>query len=249
VCLTQYFTGEVNLGCHCSIVWLMKSWLRSFDAATSYIGAVEPVVSISLINVSTEFTARCFHGNFLHIFFAPYPISLWLRLIERTLSCEIGIILNYLKLINKIVNRHIQLRLFVHWIVIIWHIKCFMQTKYEIQEQSETASPPPRGIGLGSAVRTGSGLWIWTSDPHYLQNLKDTFLSNDTYVMKISWKSSHSIRRYKPNCIKMPHLAISKNLSKNSWISIRKRMTFKNLIRSSSTKGTSVVNFSWRSVQ
>jgi len=79
-----------------------------------------------------------------------------------------------------------------------------MQTKYEIQEQSETASPPPRGIGLGSAVRTGSGLWIWTSDPHYLQNLKDTFLSNDTYVMKISWKSSHSIRRYKPNCIKMP---------------------------------------------
>jgi len=43
-----------------------------------------------------------------------------------------------------------------------------------------------------------------TSEPDYLQNLTGTFLSKDTSAIKFSWKSDHSLRRYKSNCGKMP---------------------------------------------
>jgi len=38
------------------------------------------------------------------------------------------------------------------------------------------------------------------------QNLMGTFLSEDTCVIKCSWKSDHSLWRYKPNCGKGPVL-------------------------------------------
>ena len=66
--------------------------------------------------------------------------------------------------------------------------------------------PPPRRIWSGSGVR----------------NLTGTSLSTDTPVIKFSWKSVHSRRRYKPKCWKN---AISRNVaSKNSWIRIRRQI-------------------------
>ena len=37
-------------------------------------------------------------------------------------------------------------------------------------------------------------------DPDYFQDLTGTSLSKDTSVTKFSWKSDHSLWRYKPNC-------------------------------------------------
>ena len=52
-------------------------------------------------------------------------------------------------------------------------------------------------------------------------------LSKDTSMIKLSRKSNHSLRRYKPNCGKIPYLAIFKNPLQNSWIQIQRRMTSK----------------------
>ena len=64
---------------------------------------------------------------------------------------------------------------------------------------------------------------VWTRSPYpypdYFQNLTGTSLSKDTSVIKFSWKSDHSLRRYKPNWRKMPILQWWRILRKisGSW--------------------------------
>ena len=60
-----------------------------------------------------------------------------------------------------------------------------------------------------------SGCGLRTRRPIYLQNLVRTSLSNDTSGINFSWSSDHFFQKYEPNCGKMPHLAMLKNLSKN----------------------------------
>jgi len=51
------------------------------------------------------------------------------------------------------------------------------------------------------------GLRIQSLDPDYFQNLTGTSLSKDTSVIKFSYKSHHSLRRFKPNCGQVPYLS------------------------------------------
>ena len=63
----------------------------------------------------------------------------------------------------------------------------------------------PRRIWCGSEVC----IRIRTLDPDYFQNLMGTSLSKDTQVIRFSWKSDHSLQRYKPNsgkCLSLIHI-------------------------------------------
>ena len=102
--------------------------------------------------------------------------------------------------------------------------------------------PPPRRIW--SAFR----VCIRTPDPDYFRNLTGTSLSNDTSVIKFSRKSDHSLWRYKPNCGKMPYLAVSRILKK--FLDLDPEADdCKNVISSSLCTATSVVKFLRRSIQ
>jgi len=68
-------------------------------------------------------------------------------------------------------------------------------------------------------------------------------------VINFSWKSDYSVRRYKPNCGKMPYLALLKNPSKKFLALDPEADDFQNAIASTICTDTSVVKFSWRSVQ
>ena len=68
----------------------------------------------------------------------------------------------------------------------------------------------PRRLCSGSGVR----IWIQTPDLDFFQNLTGTSLFKDTSVIKFSSKSDHYVRRYEPNCVIMPYLAMLKNSSK-----------------------------------
>jgi len=88
----------------------------------------------------------------------------------------------------------------------------FLLTQQQQKLSSNTSSRrqhihPPRRIWSGSGVC----IWIWTPDLDYFQNLTGTSLSKETSVVKFSRKSDHSLRRYKPNCGKILHLAMLKN--------------------------------------
>jgi len=63
---------------------------------------------------------------------------------------------------------------------------------------------------------------VWIRSPYpdpdfgsgLLPKVNGTSLSNDASVIKFSSKSDHTLRRYEPNCGKMPYLAMLKNPSK-----------------------------------
>ena len=83
---------------------------------------------------------------------------------------------------------------------------------------------------------------IRTPKPDYFQNLTGTFLSKDTCVIEFSRTSDHSLQIVELFC------NVEESVKK-SCIRIRRRMTSKNLISSSSTDSTSVVKMWSRSVQ
>ena len=60
--------------------------------------------------------------------------------------------------------------------------------------------------------------------PDHFQNLTGYSLFQVTFVVKFSWRSDQSVRRYESKCGKMPSQCW-RILQKNSWIRIRKRMT------------------------
>jgi len=84
---------------------------------------------------------------------------------------------------------------------------------------------------------------VWIRSPYpdtdfgsgWLPNVTGTSLSKDTCVINLSWKSGHSLRRYKLNCGKMP---ISR---KGGWVP-----TFHHFFLVHRHIGG---KFSWRSVQ
>ena len=64
-------------------------------------------------------------------------------------------------------------------------------------------------------------VWNWSPYPYMDSGFRllpkfsrGTSLSKDTFVIKFSSKSDHSVRRYEPHCIKMPYLAVLKNPAK-----------------------------------
>ena len=63
-----------------------------------------------------------------------------------------------------------------------------------------------RKQGQGELSGSEVGVRIRTPDPDsgpdFIQNLTRTSLSKAISVIKFSWKSDHSLRRYKPNCDK-----------------------------------------------
>lgn len=61
---------------------------------------------------------------------------------------------------------------------------------------------------LHKRIRSISGVRI--------QNLVETSLSEDTSMIKFSWRSNHFFQRYEPTCGKMPYLAMLKNPWSNS---------------------------------
>jgi len=75
-----------------------------------------------------------------------------------------------------------------------------IQLNSPILKQKSSQRPhirPPRRIRTASRVRIGIyAIRIRTRDRDYFQNLTGTFLSNITSVIKIPWKSGHSLRRY-----------------------------------------------------
>ena len=91
----------------------------------------------------------------------------------------------------------------------------------------------PRAVTVRDCIRPPRRIWsrfgvfIRIQTPDYFQNLTGTSVSKVTSVVKFSSKSVHCVRRYEPNCGKMTYLALLKNHFLNSWIRIRKRMTFK----------------------
>ena len=92
------------------------------------------------------------------------------------------------------------------------------------QQQSESAN-----LRQGeSGPDTESEFWvrIRTHDPDDFQNLTGTFLSNDTYIVKFSWRSHQFFQRCELNCGKSP-ISQCWILQKNSCMWIRRRITSK----------------------
>ena len=115
-----------------------------------------------------------------------------------------------------------------------WRSQCAMKLRHEMryklemvvvpclveQEQSETAYVRQGECGPDPMPSVCLRIRITTK-------ITATSLFKVTSVVTFLWKSDHFIQRYKPNCGKMPYIAMLKNLSKNSWIRIRKQMTSK----------------------
>jgi len=75
---------------------------------------------------------------------------------------------------------------------------------------------------------SGSVSGLRTSDLADFENITGTslFTGPIAFLVKFSWRSDQFFHRHEPNCGKIPYLAMLKNSSKNSWIRIRKRMTY-----------------------
>ena len=108
--------------------------------------------------------------------------------------------------------------------------------------------PGPDPESISGFWTYGSGLGIRTSDPDDFQNSTGTSLFKVTFVVKFPWRSYQFIQRYEPNCRKMTCLTMLKNPLKiprsgsgSGW-----RPKFN---QSSLSTDTSVIKFSWRSVQ
>jgi len=81
--------------------------------------------------------------------------------------------------------------------------------KPEKQEQSETAYVCQEEYGLDPKSVSGYGLWIQLTSKIQRELPCSSFtFCPYTSVIKIFVKIDHSLRRHKPNCRKMPYLAI-----------------------------------------
>ena len=105
------------------------------------------------------------------------------------------------------------------------------------QDQSETACPPRRMVWIRSRILIRT--------PACFQNLIGTSLSKDTSVMNFHENSITISGDMRQIVKKMPYLA----MLKNPWTFLDPDPDFQNLISFFSCTDTSVVKFSWRSVQ